>query len=590
MAGFVAVVLMRKWDRDRELMPYVIATAMLTTAFFICVVVFITNPFERLWYQAGATELTRAIFKPANAISYIPKDGGGLNPLLRHFGMIGHPPTTYIGFTGFVIPFSFAIAALITGKSREDGWIRTTRRWTLVSWIFLSIGLILGGRWAYDVLGWGGFWGWDPVENAMLLPWLTGTAFLHSVMMTEKRGMLKKWNMLLIILTYSLSLFGTFITRTGVISSVHAFSKSALGPAFFAFIGLTFIAPVYLLYLRWDTLKSEHSLESFVSRESAFVLQNMLFLAITFAVLWGTVFPLISELVTGTKITVGPPYFKRVTGPLFFALVLLMGITPLFAWRKQTWQKLGKSLWIIFVGSIILSAGWGYLHRMHPASIAGLWLVVFVLLAILAEFWKGIRARQSAKGENPLQALFKLVSRNQRRYGGYMIHLGVVLIALGFIGDSFFKVETQGTVPVGETISISNYELRFDGLRRYPGSDGRDVYEAQTTLFEDGKFIRSIRPRRDYFIVQEQPVSVPGVYATPGKDVYILMIGWDVIDDVQNATFKIYINPLINWVWIGGFIMMIGTIIAAWNGPKQREASYVLKPGVLVPNPTAQEV
>jgi cytochrome c-type biogenesis protein CcmF len=587
MAGFVAVVLMRKWDRDRELMPYVIATAMLTTAFFIGVVVFITNPFERLWYQAGSTELTKAIFQPANAISYIPKDGGGLNPLLRHFGMIGHPPTTYIGFTGFVIPFSFAIAALITGKSREDGWIRTTRRWTLVAWIFLSIGLILGGRWAYDVLGWGGFWGWDPVENAMLLPWLTGTAFLHSVMMTEKRGMLKKWNMVLIILTYSLSLFGTFITRTGVISSVHAFSKSALGPAFFAFIGLTFITPVYLLYLRWDTLKSEHSLESFISRESAFVLQNMLFLAITFAVLWGTVFPLISELFTGTKITVGPPYFKRVTGPLFFALVLLMGITPLFAWRKQTWQKLGKSLWIIFVGSIILSAGWGYLHRMHPASIAGLWLVVFVLLAILSEFWKGVRARQSAKGENPLQALSKLVSRNQRRYGGYIIHLGVVLIALGFIGDAYFKVETQGTVPVGETISISDYQLRFDGLRRYPGSDGRDVYEAQTTLFEDGQFIRSIQPRRDYFIVQEQPVSVPGVYATPGKDVYILLIGWDVIDEVQNATFKIYINPLINWVWIGGFIMMIGTIIAAWNGPKQREASYVLKPGVL--NPTPQE-
>jgi cytochrome c-type biogenesis protein CcmF len=341
--------------------------------------------------------------------------------------------------------------------------------------------------------------------------------------------------------------------------------------------------------LRWDTLKSEHTLESFVSRESAFVLQNMLFLAITFAVLWGTVFPLISELVTGTKITVGPPYFKRVTGPLFFTLVLLMGITPLFAWRKQTWKKLGKSMWVIFIGSIILSTGWGYLHRMHPASIAGLWLVVFVLLAILAEFWKGIRARQNTKGENPLQALMKLIGRNQRRYGGYIIHLGVILIALGFIGDAYFKEETQGTVPVGASIEISDYELRFDGLRRYPGSDGRDIYEAQTTLFEDGQVIREIQPRRDYFIVQEQPVSVPGVYATPGKDVYILLVGWDVIDNVQNATFKVYINPLINWVWIGGFVMMFGTIIAAWNGPKQREASYVLKPGVLQPNPTSQE-
>jgi len=328
MAGFVMIVLLRKWERDRELMPYVIAVSMLTTAFFIGVVVFITNPYTRLWHFPGAAELTTALFQPAGAMAYIPADGSGLNPLLRHFGMIGHPPTTYLGFTGFVIPYAFAIAALVTGKSSGDEWIRTTRRWTLVAWIFLSIGLILGGRWAYDVLGWGGFWGWDPVENAMLMPWLTGTAFLHSVMMTEKRGMLKKWNMVMIILTYSLALFGTFITRTGVVSSVHAFSKSALGPAFFAFIGLTFLGSLNLLFSRWSTLKADHELESFLSREAAFLLQNMLFLAITFAVFWGTVFPLISELFTGTKITVGPPYFKQVTGPLFAVLVLLMAMAP----------------------------------------------------------------------------------------------------------------------------------------------------------------------------------------------------------------------------------------------------------------------
>ena len=271
MAAFVGLVLLRKWERNRELMPWVTFVAMLTTAFFIGVVVFITNPFLRLWHVPGAPELTEALFQPANAMPYFPEDGNGLNPLLRHFGMIGHPPTTYLGFTGFVIPFAYAIAALITGHSLHDDWILTTRRWTLFAWIFLSIGLVLGGRWAYDVLGWGGFWGWDPVENAMLMPWLTGTAFLHSVMMTEKRGMLKKWNMVLIILTYSLSLFGTFITRTGVISSVHAFAKTALGPAFFAFIGVTFLGSVTILYLRWDTLKSEHSLESFISREAAFV-------------------------------------------------------------------------------------------------------------------------------------------------------------------------------------------------------------------------------------------------------------------------------------------------------------------------------
>jgi cytochrome c-type biogenesis protein CcmF len=585
MSGFVLLVLLRKWEKDRELMPYVISVAMLTTAFFVGVVVFITNPFARLWYVQGATDLTPAIFQPANAMPYIPEDGQGLNPLLRHFGMIGHPPTTYIGFTGFVIPFAFAIAALITGKSRDDDWIRTTRRWTLVAWIFLTIGLVLGGRWAYDVLGWGGFWGWDPVENAMFMPWLTGTAFLHSVMMTEKRGMMKKWNMILIILTYALTLFGTFITRTGVISSVHAFAKSALGPAFFAFIGLTFLGSMSLLFYRWDSLKAEHQLESFVSREAAFVLQNMIFLAIAFTVFWGTVFPLISELVTGTKITVGPPYFKKVTGPLFFSLVLLMGLAPLFSWRKQSMRNFARAMWVPFVGSLGIAAVWGYFHRMHPASFGGLWLVSFVLLAILAEFWKGVQARRHGRGENLLLAFGKLISRNHRRYGGYIIHLGVIMLALGIVGDTYFKQETQGTVSVGETIALNDYSFRFEGLRGYPGSDGRDVVEASAQLFKDGQPVQPMKPRRDFFIVQEQPVTVPAVYATAGTDVYILLLDWQ--DDGQSATFKIYINSMINWVWAGGLMMILGTLIAAWPSKGgQKEVSYRLKPAIPSLQPT----
>lgn len=579
MAAFVGVVLLRKWDRDRDLMPYVIFVSMLTTTFFVGVVLFITNPFVRLWYVQGATELTQALFQPANATLYLPEDGSGLNPLLRHFGMIGHPPTTYLGFTGFVIPFAFAMAALITGQSRRDEWILTTRRWTLFAWIFLSIGLILGGRWAYDVLGWGGFWGWDPIENAMLMPWLTGTAFLHSVMMTEKRGMMKKWNMALIILTYSLSLFGTFITRTGVISSVHAFSKTALGPAFFGFIGLTFLGSLTILYLRWDTLKSEHSLESFISRETAFVLQNMLLLAITFAVFWGTVFPLISELVTGTKITVGPPYFERVTGPLFFTLVLLMGVAPLLAWRKQAARSLGKAIWIPFAVSLGITAIWGTIHRMHPASIFGLWLVTFTLGTILAEFWKGVQARHATRGENVFTALVNLIGRNHRRYGGYIIHLGVVLIAIGIIGDSYFKQETQGTLAPGESLSVGGYQFEFKELLGYPGSDGREIVEAVASLSQNGKVIDELNPRRDYFVVQEQPVTVPGVYSTPGADFYVLLIGWE--DNGATATFKIYVNSLINWLWIGGIVMILGTIIATWSNPAKREATYVLKPEVL---------
>lgn len=578
MAGFVAVVVVRKWKENAALMPYVIFVAMLTTSFFVGVVLFITNPFTKMWLVPGAQDLTVAIFQPANAQQYIPIDGSGLNPLLRHFGMIGHPPTTYLGFTGFVIPFAFAIAALLKNDTVSDQWIRSVRRWTLVAWIFLSIGLILGGRWAYDVLGWGGFWGWDPVENAMLMPWLTGTAFLHSVMMTEKRGMLKRWNILLIILTYSLSLFGTFITRTGVVGSVHAFSKTALGPAFLVFISVTFIGATVLLLSRWNALKSEHEMESIFAREAAFVLQNMLFLAITIAVLWGTVFPLITELFTETKITVGPPYFKQVTGPMFLALVGLMGVTPLLAWRRQPAKKLLTRLAIPLIGSIAGAAAWAILKPdSQPFATFSMGMVFFVIVSILAEFWHGTRIRMSTRGENLVIALVKLVMNNRRRFGGYIIHLGVVMIALGFIGDAFYKQETQGTVSMGETLTIGAYTLRFDGLKSYYGSDGREIVEANTVLFKDGTQVKDLSPRRDYFVVQEQPVSIAGVYSTPGEDVYVLLVGWETVSN-QSSTFKIYVNPLINWVWVGGFVLIIGIVIGAWSKTRGSiEATYTLK-------------
>jgi cytochrome c-type biogenesis protein CcmF len=576
MSGFVAVVLIRKWDRDRELMPYVIAVAMLTTTFFIGITVFITNPFQKLWIVPGAQNLMTSALPPAGAEQYIPQDGQGLNPLLRHFGMIGHPPTTYIGFTGLVIPYAFAIAALFTGKSSGDEWIRTTRRWTLVAWIFLSIGIILGGRWAYDVLGWGGFWAWDPVENAMFMPWLTATAFLHSVMMTEKRGMLKKWNMILIILTYALAVFGTFITRTGVITSVHSFSKSALGPAFFVYITLTLVGSLALLAWRWNTLKTEHHLESIFSRETAFVLQNMLFLAIAFAVFWGTVFPLVSELATNTKITVGPAYFKKVTGPLFFAIVLLMGVAPLMAWRKQIIKSLGRAILVPFTFSAAATVVWGYLHRMHPVSIAGLWLVSFTAAAVVFEYAKGIRARMISRKEFIWTAAARLIGRNHRRYGGYLIHLSVIMIALGVIGDSFYKSETQGTLSAGQRLSIGQYTMQFNGLKKYPGTDGREVYDASTSLFQGNNLIHQLNPRRDFFIVQEQPVSVPAVHSTAGEDVYILLVGWN--DSGTEATFKVFVNPLINWVWLGGIAMMLGTLVAAWTRQDGgKEATYSFK-------------
>ncbi len=587
MAGFIAAVALRKWDSDRELMPYVLATAMFTATFFISLVLFLSNPFARLWHVPGEENLVKSIFAPPGGMPFIPADGQGLNPLLRHFGMIGHPPTTYVGFTGFVIPYAFAVAALITGRSRDDAWIRTTRRWTLIAWLFLSIGLLLGGRWAYDVLGWGGFWGWDPVENAMLMPWLTGTAFLHSVMITEKRGMLKVWSVVLIILTYILSIFGTFITRTGLISSVHAFAKSGLGVPFFVFLGISILGSLTLLFKRLDTLKTEHELESFLSREAVFLLQNMLFVAITVAVFWGTVFPMISELVTGERITVGPPYFEKVTGPMFAALVLLMGVAPFFAWRKQTAKRLGQAMWFPFATSVALALGLALWMRMHPAAAFGIWLVAFVTLATLLEFWKGIQARRRVRGENVFTAMARLIARNRRRYGGYIVHLGVFMMALGVIGDAYFQKETQAPLTVGQTLSIDEYTIRFEGLRAYNGSDGREIVEATVSLFRDGEFVRTLKPRRDFFVVQQQPVTIPAVYSTPVADVYVLLVGWEEIS-FSSSTFKMYLNPLIVWLWTGGIVLIIGTMIAMWPAAAaERETSYVLRPGVLQPQASA---
>jgi cytochrome c-type biogenesis protein CcmF len=377
----------------------------------------------------------------------------------------------------------------------------------------------------------------------------------------------------LIILTYSLALFGTFITRTGVIGSVHAFSKSAMGPAFFLFIGFTFLGSLSLLFNRLGSLKAESEVESFISREAAFLLQNMLFISITVAVFWGTVFPMLSELVTGDKITVGPPYFMKVTGPLFAALVLLMSVAPFFSWRKQSPKSLLRAILIPLVGSLVAVGIWGYVHRMHPGSIFALWLTSFVTLAILFEFWKGIKARMSSQHENPLLAAVNLIRRNPRRYGGYVIHLGVIMIGLAFIGEAYFQAETQKSVKVGESLNVAGYTAKYEGLREYSGTDGRDVVEASLGLYQNGKFITILNPRKDYFTAQQQPSTIPGVYSTAGEDVYTLLAGLE--NNGELVTFKIYINPFVNMGWLGAFVMVIGTLIAAW--PTNLAAkSYVL--------------
>jgi cytochrome c-type biogenesis protein CcmF len=574
MAAFASAVTLRKWERDREFLPWVIVVSLVTLAFFLVLVIFVENPFARLWMTPFGQPV-KAMFPPAGAELLFQPDGRGLNPLLRHPGMIIHPPLLYLGFVSFVIPFAFAIAALVTGRT-DDRWIRITRRWTLVAWLFLSLGLILGGRWAYDVLGWGGYWGWDPVEIAAFMPWLTGTAFLHSVMIQEKRGMLKRWNMVLIILTYDLVIFGTFLTRSGVLSSVHAFAQSAIGPLFFAFIGLTFITSLALLLHRWNDLKSETQMTSMFSREALFLLNNLLFMGILVVCFWGVIFPLISELFTGQKVTVGPLFYERATGPLFAGLLLLMGVAPLAAWRHSTAKTLGRAMWKPFIFSLVVVVAILLGGLRNPVALFGFWLCAFVVAVTVYEFWRGSLARHRRSGEALPLALWHLAGRNRRRYGGYIIHLGVVLMAIGIIGIEIFQSETQGTIAQGEQITLGNYTISYDSLSVFDTPDGRNVARAVVSVYKSDNFVGELYPRRDYYYESQQPMTIPGVRSTMEDDFYVLLVDWQPVSTV-GATFKVYHNPLVNWLWLGGFVFILGTLVAAW--PDKDPEPALVAPG-----------
>jgi cytochrome c-type biogenesis protein CcmF len=561
MSAFATAASLRRWERDRELLPWVVVVTMVTLAFFLSLVIFFENPFARLWQTIDGQTLT-AMFAPAGALPFLPADGNGLNPLLRHPGMVIHPPMLYLGFVSFVIPYAFAMAALVTGRT-DDRWIRVTRRWTLVAWLFLSLGLILGGRWAYDVLGWGGYWGWDPVEIAAFMPWLAGTAFLHSVMIQEKRGMLKRWNMVLIILTYSLVIFGTFLTRSGVLSSVHAFAQSAIGPMFFGFIGLTLILSVALLLQRWGDLKSENQLGSLVSRESFFLLNNLLFIGILGVCFLGVIFPLISELFTGQKVTVGPEWYERITGPLWAGLLLLMGVAPLSAYGRTAARLLGRALWKPALGAAVIVGALIAGGTTNPAALVGYGLASLTGLVTLFEFGRGAWARRVTHGEGLPVALWRMAGRNRRRYGGYVIHLGIVLMAFGIIGIEIFQTSTQGTLAQGEQLTLGRYVMVYDSLAQFDTPDGRNVARAVVSVYRDGRYVGDLHPRRDYYYISQQPMTIPGVRSTPEDDLYVILVGWEPIA-TQAATFKIYHNPLVNFVWFGGLVFIFGTFIAAW--------------------------
>ncbi len=561
LALLALLITNNQWDRDGEFLPWVIAVLAVTLAFFLSLSVFFVNPFERFWELSDGTQLV-SMMKPVGASLMIPENGYGLNPLLRHPGMVFHPPLLYLGFVTFVIPFAFGIAALITGRT-DDRWIRITRRWSLISWLFLSLGLILGSRWAYDVLGWGGYWSWDPVEIAAFMPWLTGTAFLHSVMSQEKMGLFKRWNMVLVILTYDLVIFGTFLTRSGVLSSVHAFSQSSIGPLFLGFISIVFAISLGLLLWRWEDLRTEGQMNSLFSRESLFLFNNLLFIGIFFVCFWGVIYPVVFEIFTEQKITIGPPFYERATAPLFAALLLLMGIAPLSAWGHSTWKTLRKGLIkpvLVSLLVIILIVASGV---RSVAALLGFGLIALVVSVTVSEYVRGVVIRNKQIAEPILISFWKLAGRNRRRYGGYIIHLGVVMMALGIIGIELFQAETQGTIARGQTISLDQYTLTFRDLTVFDTADGRNVARAVVGVKKADEILGEIYPRRDYYYESQQPVTVPGVLGSMEEDIYVILVDWQPISS-QGATFKIYHNPLVNWLWVGGLVFMLGTLVAAW--------------------------
>lgn len=567
---FASIVALRKWESDQELLPWVMVVISVTLAFFLALIIFFENPFVR-WWQTPSGDYIAKLFSPAGGILVTPGDGEGLNPLLRHPGMIIHPPMLYLGFVSIVIPYAFAIAALITGRT-DTSWLRLTRQWVLIAWLFLSLGLVLGMWWAYDVLGWGGYWAWDPVEIAALMPWLTSTAFLHSVIIEEKRGLLKQWNLLLIILTYALVIFGTFLTRSGLLSSVHAFSQSAIGPMFFSFIAITFIVSTALLVYRWKYLRAVIPMKSMLSREALFLLNNLLFMGVLIVCLWGVLFPIISELVTGVKVTVGPPFYKRAVGPLIGVLLALMGVAPLSAWGRSTIKTIGRAIWKPLIPTLLTPVVLVLSGMRNWIALTGFALISFVIFITFQEFYRGVRARMVVTKENYFVAFLHLISHNRRRYGGYVIHISMVVMAIGILGIEVFQKSTQKSLAIGEYLDISEYRVQFDSLAQFGHSDGRYITRAVVSIYKDEKFLQKIYPRYDQY-PNGQVITISGVRSTLWDDLYVVLVNWEDISSDQ-APFKIYYNPLINWLWIGSLLFILGYLIIAWP---RREVRTQLK-------------
>jgi cytochrome c-type biogenesis protein CcmF len=530
------------WNRQRPggLIPYTTATMLAVGVFFLILLVGPANPFE--------------------LVSPVPPDGPGPNPLLQNHILMGvHPPLLYLGYVGMTVPFAFAVGAMASGRVDEDDWIRLSRRWTLGAWAFLTAAIIAGMWWSYEVLGWGGYWAWDPVENASFLPWLTATAFLHSVQVQERRGMLKLWNLNLIVATFALTILGTFLTRSGVLTSVHAFTEGTIGYWFLGLIAVTLIGSFALVAGNSDALKTRGRLDAAVSRETVFLLNNLFLTAFTFTVLVGTLFPLFAEAMRGEKVSVGEPFFNRMTVPLCAALLFLMGVGPALPWKRATADVVRRQLLPPLAGALVaaavsLAVGARSVYAVLCFAFAG-----FALVANIREFVTGTRARMRARGEAPLEALGSLIGANRRRYGGYVAHIGVVAMAWAIAASSTFKREYEATVDRGESMRVGTLDVQLTEVwgRREPQ---RDVVGVTLALHRDGQEIGRLQPRMNFYPTSDQPVPTPAVRSRPWGDVYVNLQAFT--PDGSNATLRVIVEPLVPWIWIGGLIICCGALVS----------------------------
>jgi cytochrome c-type biogenesis protein CcmF len=591
LSFFASLCVALNRTKNREFMPYVVGVLQAIATFFLVVLLFAdVSPYEKL--------------------SFTPADGQGLNPQLQNYWMTIHPPTLYLGFTSFTIPFAFAVAALLSGRL-DVRWLEVTRKWTLLSWFFLSNGIVFGMRWAYEELGWGGYWFWDPVENASLLPWLSATAFLHSVQIQEKRGMLKVWNMSLVILTFTLTILATFLTRSGLIESVHSFAENTkIAYIFLGFMGALVAGGAVLILYRLPKLRSENQIESFLSREAAFLFNNLILLGATFAVLWGTLLPLLSEAWMGEKIGVGPAFFNRVNVPIGLVLLALAGIGPVIAWRRASKRNLEKAFLLPLTAGASVMAVFAALGSRQWMALATFGISTFVLTIIVVEFWKGTKARARIEGEGFGTAFRHLIGRNRRRWGGYIVHVGVVLIFSAFAGAAW-NVRVEQTMLPGETAEIVSplghtYSLTYESMSPsliVPDAPGSRNLRWQALAFfsvaKDGEPVGAIRTEKRLYQVPQVVMTEVGIRGWPIprigplEDLYVILEAFEdqqgmLLDpnSSQEATFTFLINPLVSFIWLGCMVLALGGLIAMWPEP-ERIRKGVLKDATALPSAAA---